>query len=788
MKYFNLLRADMKSQKGSLIGIFMLVLIITASLCAVISVWSNSNDYEKERIEQAGYGDIAYWLPEIPNRDELAAQVEALEEVEKAEVQDIIAFHRYFVQGQTEGVAGSIHLLSWEDCGKNYQVYDEDMEGLQEMPEKLRDGEVYVSPSFCALYDVQTGDTLELLAKEGGTAKVFTIKGFFEDPVAGSAMMGMKQMLVTENDMQTLSGMLDEAGKYAQGERYNVFHLFRVKDSVLSDGEFQKIVNTGTDLAAEAGFSYSKETIMGFMLILYHIFAGFLLVFVMVLLVVAMLIIGHSISSGIEQNYMNMGILKAIGYTQHDLRVVWLLQYLIVIVCGMGIGIPVSSFVVRKINRLTITVTGLFVPSDIPIGRSLLALGVILLVMMAFICMKTAKIGRITPIRAIRGGAEDVYFKSRFMAPIRKRGLHFWLAYRQLVSGKKQYISACLVASLLVFFLSLTARMDAWLGPDGKGLMDSFSASRYDLGVKCTDEETAEEIEEILEERAGITDSYQFVMNRASVGQIEYLMNIISEPEYFNVLLGRSCLYQNEIVVTQSVADELRIGTGDTVAVAFGGKELDFIVSGIYQCANDMGENFGISKEGFERFLEPDAEKESYYTYYLFQNAVMTEEIAEFLKETYGDGVLIDENTWSGVDIIILALSTLMVFMYFVTIVFVLITVTLTGSKILYKEQHDLGIYKSLGYESGKLRLAFSLRFVIVSAAGSAMGILMSAALTDMFAGAMLKMCGISRFTSHLSPFRMALPAMIVSALFFLFAWFAAGRVRKVEPGILIVE
>lgn len=788
MKYFNLLRADMKSQKGSLIGIFMLVLIITASLCAVISVWSNSNDYEKERIEQAGYGDIAYWLPEIPNRDELAAQVEALEEVEKAEVQDIIAFHRYFVQGQTEGVAGSIHLLSWEDCGKNYQVYDEDMEGLREMPEKLRDGEVYVSPSFCALYDVQAGDTLELLAKEGGTAKVFTIKGFFEDPVTGSAMMGMKQMLVTENDMQKLSGMLDEAGKYAQGERYNVFHLFRVKDSVLSDGEFQKIVNTGTDLAAEAGFSYSKETIMGFMLILYHIFAGFLLVFVMVLLVVAMLIIGHSISSGIEQNYMNMGILKAIGYTQHDLRVVWLLQYLIVIVCGMGIGIPVSSFVVRKINRLTITVTGLFVPSDIPIGRSLLALGVILLVMMAFICMKTAKIGRITPIRAIRGGAEDVYFKSRFMAPIRKRGLHFWLAYRQLVSGKKQYISACLVASLLVFFLSLTARMDAWLGPDGKGLMDSFSASRYDLGVKCTDEETAEEIEEILEERAGITDSYQFVMNRASVGQIEYLMNIISEPEYFNVLLGRSCLYQNEIVVTQSVADELRIGTGDTVAVAFGGKELDFIVSGIYQCANDMGENFGISKEGFERFLEPDAEKESYYTYYLFQNAAMTEEIAEFLKETYGDGVFIDENTWSGVDIIILALSTLMVFMYFVTIVFVLITVTLTGSKILYKEQHDLGIYKSLGYESGKLRLAFSLRFVIVSAAGSAMGILMSAALTDMFAGAMLKMCGISRFTSHLSPFRMALPAMIVSALFFLFAWFAAGRVRKVEPGILIVE
>ena len=212
------------------------------------------------------------------------------------------------------------------------------------------------------------------------------------------------------------------------------------------------------------------------------------------------------------------------------------LQYLIVILCGMAIGLPVSSLVVREINYLTVTVTGLWIPSNIPIGNCLLALGLILLVIIAFICFKTVKIGKITPIRAIRGGAEDVYFKSRFMAPIQKGGLSFWLAYRQLISGKKQYISACFVASLLVFFLSLTARMDAWLGPNGEGLMSSFSASRFDLGVERTDEALADEIEDIIEARAGITDSYQFQMNRAAVEQIEYLMNIISEPDRKSVV------------------------------------------------------------------------------------------------------------------------------------------------------------------------------------------------------------------------------------------------------------
>ena len=268
--------------------------------------------------------------------------------------------------------------------------------------------------------------------------------------------------------------------------------------------------------------------------------------------------------------------------------------------------------------------------------------GLILLVIIAFICFKTVKIGKITPIRAIRGGAEDVYFKSRFMAPIQKGGLSFWLAYRQLISGKKQYISACFVASLLVFFLSLTARMDAWLGPNGEGLMSSFSASRFDLGVERTDEALADEIEDIIEARAGITDSYQFQMNRAAVEQIEYLMNIISEPEYFNLLQGRTCLYPNEIVMTQTVADELNVGIGDTVSVAFGGKELEYIISGIYQCANDMGENFGISREGYRRLLEAEAEESSYYTYYLFQDTSMVEEISQFLQENYGEKINID--------------------------------------------------------------------------------------------------------------------------------------------------
>ena len=92
MKYYTLVRANIKSQKGSFIGILTLVFIITISLLAVLSIWMNANAYESEQIDRAGYGDITYWIDAVDDRDSLLEAVEALDEIESVKVQDIIIF------------------------------------------------------------------------------------------------------------------------------------------------------------------------------------------------------------------------------------------------------------------------------------------------------------------------------------------------------------------------------------------------------------------------------------------------------------------------------------------------------------------------------------------------------------------------------------------------------------------------------------------------------------------------------------------------------------------------
>lgn len=798
MKYSTLVRANIKSQKSSFIGISTLVFIITISLLAVLSIWMNANAYENEQIDRIGYGDITYWIDAVEDRDGLLETIEALDEVEKVQAQDIIIFGEYEVYSGSEGtssVSGSLHMQAWKK-ESGYSVYNENLTGICEEPEDLSEGEIYVSPAFSSLYEARIGDMVGVRITEGGTIQHYTIKGYFEDPIAGSALMGMKQALITENDMQKLQEMIDETGENASANVASAIHITKNPEKDLTLNDLQKVLGEKTALLQISGFSYSKSTITGFMLILQNIFSGFLIVFVLVLMVVAVIVVGHSISSSIEQDYVDIGILKALGYTRTDLRIVQLLQYLVAFLCGMVPGIPVSILVVRGIDRLTVTVVGLLIPEKIPLGASLVSLGIIMIVIMGFVFVKTSKIGRITPIRAIRGGAEDVYFKSRFTAPVRKRGLSFWLACRQLVSGKKQYLSACLVTALLVFFLSLTVRLDAWLGPDGSGLMASFSASDHDISVRYEEEGTdsleteavRREVEEILESRSHIVDSYQFKMERGFLNQTEYLMNVISEPEYYNILEGRTCLYRNELVMTKLVADELGVGIGDSVSLGVEGREQEFIITGIYQCANDIGANFGVTKEGFESFKKGEGSGEGYYILYRLQDSSAVEEIMETLEETYGERITVDNNSWSGTDAIVLTASALMAVMLVITVVFILVTVSMTGSKILYKEQHDMGVYKSLGFLSGKLRLTFAIRFGIVAFLGSAAGIVLSMCLTDPLADRILRVCGISHFTSHPSLLSMLAPGVVVCALFLVFAYLAAGKVKKVEPEILIVE
>jgi len=765
-----LLRAGLKRHRGGLAGIFVLVLLIALSLGTVLTVWRNAGDYVSAELNRAGFGDVTAWVSGAP--ETLAGEIDALPEVGKVESQQVI-FANYEVNGQESDSEGQ--LITFEPG--RYHFFGGE-------PAEIAPGTVYVSPSLVSMFGVALGDSIDFpIARAGGT-KRFTVAGFYEDPFMGSSMIGMKGFLICQADHDELAGVIAASGIDALARDGAMLHISGRGN--LSASELNQTVNKNTSLSQYTEFVHSFEAIRGFMLILQNAFSGMLLAFVLVLLAAVLAVLGHSIGGTIQEDAVNMGILKTVGLTSGELRRVQLLQYAAAVLPAMVLGLVFTPGLSRVIADATLTTTGLQIPTNPPVLWCAGAFGLVLLLLGGFVYLKTAKIGRVTPMKAIRGEMESASFEPERVPGINGNTLALSLATRQVLSGKGKYVSSLLVALLLVFFAATIGRVDGWLGPDGKGMMDAFNPADHDLGIQCFGTLDYTEAEKTVRAHSEILQHYVLAMPGVALGGVDFTANVLDEPERFHMLEGRACTGDDEIVITEFIAADFGLSIGDSVTVASSAGSGDYTVTGIYSCANDMGDTIGMSREGY---LKIGADDPQLWCHHCFladpsQKTVITEE----LEAAYGGDVHVHENTWPGLAGILAAMKALIAFLYGMTAAFILVVTVMTGSRLLKAEKRANGIYQAIGFTNRRLRASFALRFGMAALLGAVLGTVFAAVLTDPLVSAMMKLAGISNFASRATLANTLLPAGVVALLFTAFAYAAAGGVKKTDLTILISE
>lgn len=777
-----LLKANIKRHRGTLCGIFILTFLAAAALGTVMTIWFNSGQYIQSELDRTGFGALTAWVANLPQNNDLQEDIRALDGIGRVETQPVI-YTDYTANGLESDSEGQ--LISYIPAENRYRFFTNDLSGYTNPPESIWPGEVYVSPSMVSMFGIGIGDEITYPIARAGKNLTLTVKGFYEDVMMGSSMIGMKGFLISETDRRAALDMIGNAGIDALARDGAMIHIFPTEEGSLTVSELNSLLNGQTALAQYSENVHSKETIAGFMLVLQNVFSGLLAAFALVLLFVVLVVLSHSISSAVASDFVNMGILKTIGITATQLRLLQLAQYFIPVVLGLFFGFLLSVPLGGIVADVTLTTTGVRIPTTPPVLWMMAAFLLIALLLAGFIFMRTRQIRRITPMKAIRGETDGAVRPINTPAAF-GNGLPFRLAFRQLASAKGRYAGVFVVALLLVFFASIVGRMDSWLGADGKGMMDAFNPADHDIGVQSFGELTREEFERIILQYTDITDTYALAMPTASLNGISYTANVIDEPDRFHILERRICTAENEIVITESIAADFEIGIGDTVTVRGDSGSGEYIVSGIYSCANDMGGNFGMNRDGY---LKIGQEYPNLWClHYFLADSSQKEVIADALENAYGGDVHIHENTWPGLFGIISAMQALLLFMYALVIVFILIVTVMTSSKILSAEQRDLGIYKAIGFSSAGLQCTFSLRFAIVSFFGGLVGTALAAVLTDPLVSSMMKLAGISNFSSNPGLFAAFLPMMVVIVLFTVFGWLSAVKIRKVPLAVLTAE
>ena len=788
-----IIRAGMKRHKRSLFGIAILMFLTALSLTAVLMIAFAGNSYIREEMERAGFGDLTAWTADVPDMEFLLESIRGQEGVENAEVQRLI-FSEYEANGVESDSEGQ--MIPWvsSESGisiqSRYHFFENSLSGYAKAPEEIGEREVYVSPSMKSMMNLEPGDTITFPIARGGRKISLTVAGYYEDPFMGSSMIGMKGFLISEETYEEILSVIEESGMDALARDGSMIHMETAEEITVS--EMNKVLTTNTPLSMYTEFIHSAKTIAGFMMILQNAFSALFAAFAVVLLGAALAVMGHSISGLVEQEWKNYGILKTIGFTGKQLTGQVVMQYMTAVgsgvVLGMFLAIPVSG----RISRMMVTTTGVLLPIRFPILPCMGVLAVLLLLSAGFCFLRLGRLGRISPMAAIRreNGEQDNRGKHMGYNPripvIRAKGLTFHLALRQVLTGSKRYISACLVAAMLVFFASLAGRINGWLGTDGKGMMDAFNPADLDLGVQVLGKLPAQEMEQMVLSYTDITDSYMLAMPSVSVNGTNYTANVITEPERFHISAGQTCMEEDEVVLTEVLAADLGAEVGDLVTIRGNKGSREFRVSGIYHCANDMGANLGMNREGYLSIGEDDSRLWCYH--YFLSDTSRKQALTEELEQTYGGDVHVHENSWPGLFGIISAMHVLIIFLYGVSAVFICIVTGMAGARILDTEQKDIGIYKSIGCSVQMLRLSFALRFGLVSAVGAVIGTLAAVCFTDVIVSSIMRLAGISNFASGNTPGSILFPGLAVTFLFLWFAWLLAGRIRKEDMNVLTAE
>lgn len=781
METVTLLKANIRKKKVTFLSILLLMFLIAMSAAVIFGMAENYSNAMKNAYEISKSADITVYIAKENLTKELRRAVEENELVGKVRYVDTICADQSSVGDRTN--RNSLFMM---ELREGIFLYNGDLNGFSEEIPVLESGEIYLPLGMKSTLECQLGDTIRMECEDG--AHEFLIKGFVQEPALGSANIGWKQVFLSHEDFENILSSCQAVGGEHNTSEITMMLIDKADSCTLSDTKFRRQLNLDTKIIAASEGSLTKEQSMFYTGIFFKIISYVLLVFVMVLFVVVLIVMSHSITTEIEMDYVNIGILKSQGFTQGKIRGIILLQYLAAETVGIIIGAFAAVPLERTLSGITMQNTAILPDRRVPIGKNLVFTLIVLFVSLAVIVIKTGKAGRISPVRAISGGKEEIYFDSRFQGKIKKSPLFLSLAWRQLTSGRKRYAGTVMIVAILTFFMMTVNLIGNIL--NSRTTLEAMGINISDIAVRYQQadaENYLEEMEALVESYSPIEKKYYINSGYMSINGEELRYDCYRYPEYINgVLKGRAPLYDNEIVISEMIADTLEVDMGDEVTLMNKDKEGIYLISGIYQTGNDSGMNFALSFEGAEKM----GVKNTPFLGFVLENGDKKEEIAEALNRKYGDVITaeipareeyLNSNTLEAV-------SMIKTVIYICSILFSLVVIRMVCQKAFMQERRNIGIYKAIGFTSGDLRMQFALRFLAVAVIGAALGTALSLAFLAKLLGSFLGLIGISQINVDYTPAAVLIPIAVMSACFFFFAYLVSGRIKSVAIRELVVE
>ncbi|MDR1409359.1 MAG: ABC transporter permease [Oscillospiraceae bacterium] len=636
--------------------------------------------------------------------------------------------------------------LAWSVQDNGFSTQSKEFDFLLDLNNNViqpADGEVYVPIYYMRQGAAEIGDTVTVCGVN------FTVAGFLRDSQMNAALVSSKRFLVSDNDFEKIRD-------FGIMEYLIEFRLNDISQASAFESEYLM-----AELPANGPPAITFSIIRIVNAITDGIMIAVLVLISLLVIVVALLCIRFSLLAKIEEDYKEIGVLKAVGLRVSHIKKLYMVKYGAIagVAClaGFIISVLVQSPFMENI-RLYLGESNRFIPGLLFgfIGSAL-----IFTVIMLYVNSVLRRFRKISAAQAVRFGAPQE--KTKLIRGFTLSGnklfsSNIFLGTKDVLSRKKLYITMLTVLIISSFIMNVPQNIYNTIS--ARSFMTYMGIGQCDvtIGISQTlTDDVAGSTAQIADALAGddSVSKYTVLVCKmfdmiAGDGSVRRLRVELGDHTAFPIFYSSGGMPQTEaeIAISKSNADELEKTVGDEILLIIDGEERRLTICGIY---SDITNGGFTTKAVFEANqgeilwssipvtfvdgLTASAKVSQYREIFPFAKVSGVEEDIEQMFGATIAAVQIASRVSIGLTIALTVLVTLL-FM----------------KMLVAKDRYSVAILKSIGFNNANIRRQYITRGMGVLATGVVIGTLLSNTLGELVGVALISSFGASSFKFVVNP------------------------------------
>ncbi len=766
--YLQILKKDLKRKKA--MNVILLVFIILASMFVssgvnnIISVTTALDDY----LEMADAPDYFAMIMNKSGGIDTSGILNSADSVESFSKEKVLLMVSNNITFEDESkTVSSINPILLQSDGDISMNYILDGGGILQ---SVKSGEFYMTAGAAEDMGLEIGD--KMTVKLGGVSCVFTFAGGFRDAVLGSTGIAMQRYIISAGDFE----------KFLSAE--NVEQFYGGELVYIRASDIEKLISEIKPLI-DSAFYAGDKALVKFSYVFDMMVVGVLLVVSLVLVAVALVILRFTIAFTLSEEFREIGVMKAIGIRSLKIRGLYLVKYAALSVIGTMAGLALSF----PFGELLVSAA----PSSIIISNqnaavsNVICAGCMVGVIMLFCYSCTGKVGKMSPIDAVRNGQTGERFRKKSMMSLGKSKLPAapFLALNDCLSSPKRFgiiTFAFFLCLSLLLVLSTTVST-----AKGGTLFSIFGLADFDISAKGEVMELMPEngheklkeylldMEETLARNGMPARCMQEMTFRLPVSHGENESGITiyqgtgTTVDMYEYIEGTPPQSVGEAALTRLSADRLKADIGDTITMKTIDGDKELMITAIFQSMSNMGEGVRLHEDEEIDYIQAQS---ALFTQIKFTDAPDQKEIArrkEKIRKLYPE---LDDvsNRAESISTLLKVVDTIDAVKQMVVVLTFILAVLITmlmERSFIVKEQGETALMKAIGIRNGKIYAYHTLRFAFVGCMTVIAAELFALPLTHLFIDPIFRMMGSARALDYvINPFEMflAFPLVILTA------------------------